>query len=456
MNFSLYQAKGNRPKQGSLLGKFENKDCIEELGLGGRRTPFKAVRTLPDTPEQFLRSGSFSNKSQGSCRSYAGHSNIFESPKLMDWEGGVKIDTEKQVKRLESLVKNKEKRINEQEMLINAEKEELRRDKCELERKFLKKKEEFKKIKQKLREEREELDNRMEEIDLKFLEVKEMVLKFEADKEEFREKVREEVYKELKIGKENEKKLELQGIGSEKKREKHEKVPSFSVDSRDFYTYSEEADWKKKREQKILYSKIEDSQMTEKNLTENNWESLEHEDQTDYAAEEKLSSHLIFIKKLQRELEFYQSKCKSLENQLESLPSQEALTQIQQALLSKDAEIYSKIEILSSEQARMTQQSLKISVELQTLQKKESDLAKLAAELNQKESELSSKTQELEKASLLINSINEELANEKKKQEETQEDIQNTLEKLKKVAAKQLERETLIKLQEEKLNPRSF
>lgn len=462
MNFSLYEAKGKRPKQSSLFGKSENKELIEEFSLGGRRTPLKAVRTLPDTPEQFLRSGSFSNKSQGSCRSYAGNSNVFESPKLMDWEGGIKIDSEKQVKKLENLVKNKEKRISEQEMLVKAEKEGLRRDKCELERKFLKKKEEFKRIKQSLGEEREELDKKMEEIDLKFLEVKEMLLKFEADKEELRKNVREEVYKELKI--ENEVKLKPQDFGTgksekyENEGKKYEKFFSFSMDSKEYYTTSEEVD--RKGEQNIFYnenfsSKLEDAQRLEKILTEK-LKTLELREKTLSMAEEKYSSNLILTKKLQAELEFYQSKCKSLENQLESQPSQEALTQIQQALLSKDAEVYSKIQLLNSQEAQMIQQSIKISAEQQNLKEKESDLARLSAELNKKELELSSKSQELENACSLIQSINEELAAEKKKQEETQEEIQKTLKKLKKVAAKQQERETLIKVQEDKLNIRSF
>lgn len=464
MNFSLYEystaLKKPKLKVNSLLEDKDGNIFTEGSSFSGVKTPFKAVRNLPDTPEQFLRSGSLSNKSQASNRSYSRQPNMFESPNLSSFDRKLATDSDVQLKKLENLVKNKEKRLNEQEILIKNEKEELRREKCEFERKILRKKDKFKRIKLQVREKTEALDRKMEEIDLKFLEVKEMVLEFEAGKEKFRESVRNEVFKELSIENKSET-VEFPGKTEENFKNSTKifnKNPSFSVEHKDYYSLGTENKVKNDKNQEELQRKLENIKIIEANLQEKLNLLETQEKKFLYSQEESMKSSNL-LKNLQTELEFYQSKCKTLEKKLitmESQPTKEVLTQIKQALLSKDAEVHAKLQLLASQQAQMTQQSLKISEELKSLQRKEAELEKLSADLRQKEAELVLKAQEMEKAAALVQTINEELANEKKKQAEAQEEIQITMKKLKKVADKQMERENLIKFHEEKLNISSF
>ena len=93
----------------------------------------KPIKTLPETPEQFLRSGSATNKSKYSSNSFLKNFNMFESPKTVSSLND-DFDRQLELKKLEAVLNSKEKRLSEQELAIKIENEELKpeiQEKCE-------------------------------------------------------------------------------------------------------------------------------------------------------------------------------------------------------------------------------------------------------------------------------------------------------------------------------------
>jgi hypothetical protein len=443
----------------------------------------KPIKTLPDTPEQFLRSGSLTNKSKNSFNSNSKNFSLFESPKTVS-SFAESVDHSFELKKLENLLKSKEKRLSEQELLLKIEKEEFLREKDMISSKFQSKKLRITQMKEEMREEREYLNRKINELDMKFIEVKEMIIAYEANKETIRNNIRNELIKDLN-------KQKIDSLDDRRKKKSNHQ------------SFGEESDFEfvKINRLKIALGEQESLMSRKEEAFEAKLEEIKKLERTYLEKIEVLQNketisenYLEVIENLQSELEFFREKCLNLEKELKNHENLAVEKNDR-----KDEEFQVKVKQLTVQQGQMTSQSLEIAKELQKLSGKEQELNQISqsldkksadlkqqenklnekdirlnekehklnemeskltekntflnekdCKLTKKEKKLNEKTEELEKAAALLSTLSEELEIQKKSQEIEQENIQSALLKLKKIAEKQEERENLIKIKEEK------